>query len=258
MNDVSEEPGSNAVEPKPLKIKAEDNPWYLLATLYGEPKGSILYFGEDELMARNRIAWNRYFAEAIRIRLSVEEQHAADELTPFSPDELQEVAEAFAGRCKASSKKFSLPATTDYIDFSNVEFGQRVYFQQYYFGWSTFFNEATFSGYARFSGAIFSDLASFRGATFSSPVAFGGARFSGTADFGGTIFFDWASFEGSTFGGHASFINTEMRTETSFNGTTFKTKPPEFFGAKLPPRHGLGRDHMAKEAEIRSRGRKIR
>ena len=42
------------------KIRAEDNPWYLLATLYGQP----LNF-RDDLVARNRVAWNRYMAAEI-------------------------------------------------------------------------------------------------------------------------------------------------------------------------------------------------
>jgi hypothetical protein len=37
------------------KIKPENNPWYLLATMYGEPT-------TDELHARNRRAWNRYMS----------------------------------------------------------------------------------------------------------------------------------------------------------------------------------------------------
>jgi hypothetical protein len=60
MADDKENPGSGAGEAKPLKIKAEDNPWYLLATLYGAPKGD-----GDELQAKNRAAWNRYFAAAL-------------------------------------------------------------------------------------------------------------------------------------------------------------------------------------------------
>jgi hypothetical protein len=44
----------------PTKIKAEDNPWYLVATLYGVPKEH-----GDELQAKNRAAWNRYFAAAL-------------------------------------------------------------------------------------------------------------------------------------------------------------------------------------------------
>jgi hypothetical protein len=35
------------------KIKAEDNPWYLLATLYGVPEE------RDYELKKNRAAWNR-------------------------------------------------------------------------------------------------------------------------------------------------------------------------------------------------------
>ena len=58
MADDKENPESGAGEAKPLKIKAEDNPWYLLATLYGVPKSR-----DDELKAKNRTTWNRYFAD---------------------------------------------------------------------------------------------------------------------------------------------------------------------------------------------------
>jgi hypothetical protein len=55
--DDSGKPKSAVAAQTPLKIKAEDNPWYLLATLYGVPTA-----GDDKLKAKNRIAWNRYFA----------------------------------------------------------------------------------------------------------------------------------------------------------------------------------------------------
>jgi hypothetical protein len=48
---------SDASEQTPPKIKAEDNPWYLLATLYGVPEE-----GDDDLRTNNRVAWNPYFA----------------------------------------------------------------------------------------------------------------------------------------------------------------------------------------------------
>jgi hypothetical protein len=54
MSDDSGKPESGAGEARPPKIKAEDNPWYLLATLYGVPKEH-----DEELKSRNRIAWNR-------------------------------------------------------------------------------------------------------------------------------------------------------------------------------------------------------
>jgi hypothetical protein len=37
MSDEPQEPQGGAEEATPPKIRAEDNPWYLLATLYGEP-----------------------------------------------------------------------------------------------------------------------------------------------------------------------------------------------------------------------------
>jgi hypothetical protein len=46
-------------------------------------------------------------------KLIEENRHTGDELTPFSPEELQEVATAFAERCKASAKNFTLPAPFD-------------------------------------------------------------------------------------------------------------------------------------------------
>jgi hypothetical protein len=145
---------SGASEQTPPKIKAEDNPWYLLATLYGVPEA-----GDEKLKAKNRIAWNRYFAanldEGARAKLIEDKRHPAEELTPFSPDELREIATAFAKRSKASGKKSALPASNAHIDFSNVEFGQKAFFEGYLFSNASFFQVA-FSGEASFGGATFS------------------------------------------------------------------------------------------------------
>ncbi|MGA9214036.1 MAG: hypothetical protein WBD78_14430 [Methylocella sp.] len=101
---------SDATEQTPPKIKAEDNPWYLLATLYGVPEGANF-----ELHKKNRVAWNRYFAaeltEKTRTKLIEEKRQPAEELAPYSPVELQEMAMAFAERCKAFVKKPRLQAS---------------------------------------------------------------------------------------------------------------------------------------------------
>jgi hypothetical protein len=52
--DDGDERRSGAKEQAPPKIKAEDNPWYLLATLYGVPGKN-----DRELAVENRRAWNR-------------------------------------------------------------------------------------------------------------------------------------------------------------------------------------------------------
>ncbi|HEY8006111.1 MAG TPA: hypothetical protein VIE66_04745 [Methylocella sp.] len=95
MSDDPEKPESGASEAKPPTKKAEDNPWYLQATLYGVPAS---LWGEtegpnDDLRLKNRIAWNRYFAPNIygetRARLIAERRYSEQELTEFSDDELR-------------------------------------------------------------------------------------------------------------------------------------------------------------------------
>jgi hypothetical protein len=106
MSDRSDDPESGAGEPKLPKIKAEDNPWYLLAALCGVPK-----FGFDEPGAKNRIVWNRYFAsnldEETRARFIEEKRHPVEELIPLSEDELQDIEAAFAARRQGKKTRAS-------------------------------------------------------------------------------------------------------------------------------------------------------
>jgi uncharacterized protein YjbI with pentapeptide repeats len=265
MVENSEEPESRPANQAPPKTKAEENPWYLLATLYGKPG-----FTDDGLKAKNRVAWNRYFAanlgEETRTKLIEEKRHPAKELTPFSPKELEEVASAFAKRRETSAKKeLALPTGDDVIDFSNVKFEQDVFFWGYLFsGPSNFesaaffkagFEDATFSDWANFHGATFSDWANFhgaaffgvavfsratfssttifRGVTFSSNTHFDGATLSCNTFFDGAIFCENAVFRKAIFGETTRFVNAEMKGETSFEGAIFNKEPPKFFGAKL-------------------------
>jgi hypothetical protein len=93
MNDESKEPQGKDGEPKPQKRKAEDNPWYLLATLYGEPQSM-----SDPLLKLNRLVWNRYFAtnlnDEMRARLVEDKRYTIEELTPLSNPQLK-LAKAF-------------------------------------------------------------------------------------------------------------------------------------------------------------------
>ena len=77
--------------------RPDDNSLYLLATLYGQPSNP-----DDDLAAQNRVAWNRYMAaeigDELRSNLTKTGQYSAEELTPFSPQELQTFQSAFADR----------------------------------------------------------------------------------------------------------------------------------------------------------------
>ena len=228
MSADAEEPESKAGEQKPPKTKADDNPWYLLATLYGVPTS-----WDVELRAKNRVAWNRYFAanldEETRTKFIEEKRHLEEELTPFSPDELREVQTAFTERCKASAKKPALPDSNADIDFSNVKFEQDVFFGGYLFSRCSSFQSATSgralfgsapSGRALFDGATYSGDACFEGATFAGGATFGGATFSAWANFHAT-FFAGADFGGATFSGDAHFSGVTFFGRATFRGATF-------------------------------------
>jgi uncharacterized protein YjbI with pentapeptide repeats len=217
MDDLGEQE-SEAGKEKPLEIKAEDNPWYLLATLYGVSRQ-----WDQELKDKNRVAWNRYFAanldEETRTKLIKEKRHPAEELRPFSPEELQEVATAFARRRKVSANELALPESLAEIDFSNVEFEQYAFFQDYLFGSNSSFQRATFSDQAYFGGSTYSGWANFRGVTFSGGAGFSGAAFSFAWFEGAT--FSFVSFEGATFSNGADFGDATFSGGASFDGVSF-------------------------------------
>jgi Pentapeptide repeats (9 copies) len=206
------EPESEGEEEKAPKIKAEDNPWYLLATLYSVS-------GDDKTINKNRVTWNRYFAANLdaetRTKLIEEKRHPAEELTPLSLEELQEVATAFAERRKASGVKLALPDSSADINFSNVEFDQDASFKRYLFSRSSSFQDSTFS-----SGAIF-DGATFAGATFSFGASFERAAVSVEASFATATFSGGASFERAALSGGANFYGATFSHGADFLDATF-------------------------------------
>jgi uncharacterized protein YjbI with pentapeptide repeats len=261
MDDAGE---SGASEQMPPRIKAEDNPWYLLATLFGVPVNML-----DERRDRNRRAWNRYFAanldDETRARLVEEKGYCEKELKPFSPEELQGVEEAFAKR-KNPTKNIALPASGAEIDFSHVQFDEKTYFSHHIFTQCRFiganfsdradfrnsifskgvnfacvnfrdkasFIRAIFSSYVDFEHATFSQMAEFESATFFGGALFeGGVTFVGNVSFRSAVFFNEARFDRAIFERESEFANAKMKDMTSFEGATFKTTPPRFFGAEL-------------------------
>jgi uncharacterized protein YjbI with pentapeptide repeats len=209
--DDGDERRSGAKEQAPPKIKAEDNPWYLLATLYGVPGKN-----DRELAVENRRAWNRYFAKRLndetRTKFIEEKRHKAEELMPYSPHQLEEIAKVFAERGKASTKTLSIPKPSEVIDFSNVQFDRNVSFNRYLFPPCSF------------EGATFSGDASFLGVTFSLQSDFKNATFCGNAIYGRVIFSGYANFEGATFSGIAFFCDAIFDAYAFFNQATFSKK----------------------------------
>jgi hypothetical protein len=190
---------SDAAELPPSKINAEDNPWYLLATLYGKPEPPdyklldlLQGVPKDELREKNRAAWNRYFAanldEETRTRLIREQRHLAEELTPLSPEQLLELEEDFDKR-RPLATTLVLPPPNSLVNFSDVQFDHSVYFAEFLFTRVAFFTGAVFSGIGN----------SFHGATFCGGAVSDRAIFKGSAWFREATFSGGASFNNVTF-----------------------------------------------------------
>src|SRR5262245_35785883 len=89
----------------PLKVKAKDNPWYLLATLYGEPSRTE----NSEVQANNRRTWNRYMFQWIKEdRRTSLPAHFSSELTEFSREELETVNNAYIERHRSAASTASV------------------------------------------------------------------------------------------------------------------------------------------------------
>jgi len=116
-------------------------------------------------------------------------------LNPFTSEELVDLENAYARRCKPGSK-IDLPQPTlpfegaphPVIDFSHVQFDK--FFRARGF---------LFPEMVQFWGAIFHDSASFGEATFDEAAIFGKAQFVG------------ANFDGATFNGSAHFDDTDFQ-----------------------------------------------
>lgn len=238
-------------------IKANNNPWYLLSTVYGPPGDPLADDPKDkELQVRNRAAWNRYMATELgedrRAQIIKEVPHLAQELIPFTAEEMVALARSFFERHQraASTASTKIPNLKQgLIDFSNVEFDEpfsagglcfpeRVNFERATFSEYADFEGATFSGVAAFQGAAFSENANFAGATFSQMAAFLGATFSWSATFEGATFsdlahfknltFSSANFKRATFSGEADFVGATFSEYADFQGATFSKRRADF------------------------------
>lgn len=257
--------------PTPTLKPAAQNPWYLLATLYGEPD-----WPDRELQDKNRVAWNRYYAstwtdeqrEVLKGRVD------AAELVPFDDEELRDIRRRF--RERAGDNQIRIPDANQWVDFAACEFSQHTAFRCYVFGrvdfsgssflgiadfiGSTFqeecdFKESIFKKYCKFDKSYFLSDAVFIGTKFyedtyfrlsafhrrayfshseiTKEIYFIGVKFIGDSDFSNVIFTDNTYFGTARFSKGVYFINSELKAPTDFEGSQFLGEPPRFHGATL-------------------------
>ena len=105
---------------------ANQNPWYCLATLFGEQTGS----GYDtEMAARNRVAWNRWMTGLVdgpRFEALLARGINLAELQPYHEAELQAFIELLEARLPMGCRE--LPGPDVSVDFSRTSFEEPVSF----------------------------------------------------------------------------------------------------------------------------------
>ena len=224
-----------SVEEKPKSRPANENPWYCLATIYGEQEEGVEspfgFLFDRKLADKNRLGWNRWMAtglsEAQRNEL-IKRGYNSSELVPLANEERDEFVEAFAKRKQSTPPE----ASATVIDFIDVHFERAVSFGGF-----------VFPNYVIFNGRMFDNGADFRRTAFCDGVQFSEQYFGLAlfidANFFHNAFFDKAELSGvadfsnSTFQAGADFKACEFKSHTDFAGAKFLSEVPDFRDAKL-------------------------
>src|SRR5258708_3873601 len=126
---------------KPTLRRASDNPWYCLATLYGEQATQGDW--DQELAAKNRMAWNRWIAGAWSDEQRADimrNRFSKLELVPLTTAEESAFCSAFASR--TGREKELPPDPAGVVDFSHTHFDGAVDFGGFLFAGDADFSSA--------------------------------------------------------------------------------------------------------------------
>lgn len=215
---------------------ANKNPWYVLATIYGEQEiDADPFITDKELAAKNRRAWNGWFCGGLSNEVRDERARSiglsAADLGPLSDAERKAIERNFKARTQNNVK---LPSAIETIDFGKVIFTNYICFEKFVFEPHSTFCYSRFNCIPNFTSTLFNDETIFSYARFNSDAFFRSAVFGGVAKifhtvFGGTAFFhgsqfaDMVFFSYSKFHNSAEFSSTVFKNLVTFGGTKFQS-----------------------------------
>lgn len=208
-------------ETEPKRTPANQNPWYVLMTLYGEQTGDSF---DAALHEKNREAWNSWAGQALPGELR--ELHMKSGASLPASGEWEKNSNAVCAQHKAEMLRrngsdftypgFPKPPNIVEIDLSKVNFGNPVFAFGFVFPSPTNFGESKFCGYANFNMTTFVDRVWFHHAKFLKEAYFEFANFVSDTRFHRVVFGGYASFDTSSFQKGATFDATEFRGGAEF------------------------------------------
>ena len=208
----------------PQLTPANQNPWYVLATLYGEQEGEEI---DRDLHDRNRVVWNAWSFHKSGIEEvegAAPEGFPVEELAAWHTME-QKVTllheKEWRRRNGADVPYPGLPDVAKNVDFEWIAFSNTVVMASFIFRSAVIFNDSLFGGDAHFDQANFFSVASFKNAVFSKRARFAVADFGGLSAFAGAAFFGGAWFSGATFTETTWFMKSKFFSIAVFDSATF-------------------------------------
>lgn len=193
---------------------AENNPFYVLATVHGWAAEADL-----EHHARNRRIWNGWACSSMeqqeRAALAERMRLEVEELAPLSAAETDQLRQAFDARLGPGVE---VPRAGS-VHFENVYFSNRVNFRQCVFQYGSFAN-SYFVG-ANFKSAYFRSAAVFDN-TYISGASFFSTFFGASAHFQSAHIVG-ASFDSAHINGSAYFHEARFVGRTSFGSACFES-----------------------------------
>lgn len=211
---------ANTPEPPRTDLKpAAENPWYVLATIYGEQSQD----GRDEeLHRRNRRIWNGWSCEHLPEDMRAELVQAVGldvvELAPWTAQERAEVNRVFA------AKGMDLPDPKAQVRLDCIAFAAPLNLSGFVFSTAATFNGSKFNSLVDFVGSAFCEVTEFEPKSFKASVNFKGAIFRKGLSFDQQPFVSSVSFESAIFVEDVVFYIVEFQAYASFSSATFKRR----------------------------------
>lgn len=245
-----DEPAPDAApEPVQALTPANQNPWYVLATLHGEQQGTKYRAFDKDVHAKNRLTWNRWASGALceEQRRALRERHDAagqrvyseEELAPHTPKEIAAIKRRWRRewtRRNPSLPVAALPDPSQMVECKNLYFDNIVCWDFFIFPCQLNTDMATYSSVVTFKGASFfggfkSTNANyiggslFEGVSFFCIVNFSDSNFKQSASFTNVIFSDCVWFSNAKFSSKSNFYKSVFDfaffNETIFGGSAY-------------------------------------